>query len=464
VSENAPGSRPKPAAGVRSRYGELLELNRRYLWNPFTQMRSYLESEPLIVERGDGVRLIDVDGRAYYDGNSSLWLNVHGHRVPELDAAIVEQLGRIAHSTLLGQASVPALLLAERLLGVAPAGLGKVFYSDSGSEAVEIALKMAVGYWRRRGRPEKRTFVSMRNAYHGDTVGAVSVGGIELFHGEFRPLLFETRKVPYPDAYRFPGTEEECTRSCLDELAADLAANAGSTAGLIVEPLVQAAAGMITMPPGFLRAAAELCRQHGVLFIADEVATGFGRTGRMFACEHEDVHPDLLAAGKGITGGYLPLAATFTTDEIYDAFLGEHEDLRTFFHGHSYTGNQLACAAALANLDLFERHGIVERVRLRASEAAAELAAIAARRAHVGDVRQRGLLVGIELVADRETRRPYDWRLATGARVCRRARDLGLIIRPLGDVVTFVPPLAVEADELAEMLELLEQAIAEETE
>jgi adenosylmethionine-8-amino-7-oxononanoate transaminase len=449
---------------IRSeRYAGLLERNRRFLWNPFTQMKGYLESEPLIVERADGGRLVGVDGRSYYDGNSSMWLNVHGHGKAELDRAIAEQLERVAHSTLLGQASVPAIELAERLVGIVPDGLEKVFYSDSGAEAVEIALKMAIGYWRRIGRPEKRMLLSMQGAYHGDTVGAVSVGGIDLFHAEFEPLLFPTRRVSYPYPYRFEGTEAECAAACLAELEADLAAHAEGTAALIVEPIVQGAAGMIVMPPGFLRAVAELCRERDVLLIADEVATGFGRTGRMFACEHEDVHPDLLTAGKGITGGYLPLAATFVTDAIYDAFLGEHADLRTFFHGHSYTGNQLACAVALASLDLFERDRVVERVRESAQLASPHLSRIAAL-PHVGEVRQKGLMVGIELVADRASKEPFDWTLATGASVCRRARELGMITRPLGDVVTFLPPLATEPEDLEAMLAILEQAVAESTE
>jgi lysine---8-amino-7-oxononanoate aminotransferase len=450
-------------AVTSSQYLELLEKNRRYLWNPFTQMKGYLEGEPVIVEGGDGVRLVDVEGRSYYDGNSSMWLNVHGHRTPELDRAIVDQLERIAHSTLLGAANVPALELAERLVALVPAGLGKVFYSDSGSEAVEIALKMAIGYWRRRGRPEKRTFVSMRDGYHGDTVGAVSVGGIDLFHAEFEPLLFPTLKASYPHAYRFDGTEDECAEACLAELERTLAGNAERVAGVVLEPIVQAAAGMITMPAGFLARAAELCRRYEALLIADEVATGFGRTGRMFACEHEDVRPDLMSVAKGITAGYLPLAATLVSDGVYEAYLGDHGDLRTFFHGHSYTGNQLACAVALASLDLFERDRLLERVRAGADQAAGRLRGIATLE-HVGDVRQRGLLIGVELVADRSTKAPYDWREAMGARVCHRARELGMITRPLGDVVTFVPPLAVEETDLEAMLDILEQAIAEVTE
>ena len=431
-------------------YEELLARNRRYLWNPFTQMKGYLDSEPVIVERAEGVRLVDVEGRSYYDGNSSMWLNVHGHRKAELDRAISEQLERVAHSTLLGQGNVPALELAERLVEIVPPGLGKVFYSDSGSEAVEIALKLAVGYWRRLGRPEKRVLVSMRNAYHGDTVGAVSVGGIDLFHSEFEPLLFPTRKVTYPYAYRFDGSEEECAAACLAELEQGLQARGGETAAVVVEPIVQAAAGMVTMPPGFLRELASLCRAHDVLLICDEVAVGFGRTGPMFACEHEDVTPDLMTVGKGITGGYLPLAATFTTDAIYDAFLGEHEDLRTFYHGHSYTGNQLACAAALASLELFERDALLDRV-------AASSEIIRGRLAAAG-------MIGIELVRDRSTKEAFDWKLALGQRVCRRARELGMITRPLGDVVTFVPPLATEDRDLDAMLDILVQAVVEGTE
>ena len=452
----------RPQGAVSSAYAELLEKNRRYLWNPFTQMKDYLGGRPVIVERAEGVKLIDVDGREYYDGNASVWLNVHGHRKAELDRAIVEQLGKVAHSTLLGLGSVPAIELAERLVGIAPPGLSKVFYSDSGAEAVEIALKMAIGYWRRRGRPEKRTFASMRNAYHGDTVGAVSVGGIELFHAEFEPLLFPTEKVSYPYPYRFEGTEAECVEACLRELDELLEAGADRIAALVVEPIVQAAGGMIVMPPGFLTEVAERCRRSGVLLIADEVATGFARTGRMFACDHEGVAPDLMTVAKGITGGYLPVAATLATDEIYDAFYGDYDELRTFFHGHSYTGNQLGCAVALANLDLFEREAVVERVA-RSGELVARRLAEVGRLEHVGEVRQRGLMVGIELVRDRESKAPYDWDEAVGYRVCGRALELGLITRPLGNVVTFVPPLAAAEADLEAMLDILHRAVGDVT-
>ena len=444
-------------------YDELLEKNRQYLWNPFTQMKGFLDDEPLIVERAEGVRLWDVRGHEYLDGNSSLWLNVHGHNRRELNAAIVEQLGMVAHSTLLGLSNVPAIELAARLVKLAPASLGKVFFSDAGAAAVEIGLKMAFAYWRRVGRPEKRRFVAMRNAYHGDTIGAVSVGGIDIFHAEFGPLLFAADRVSYPHPYHFDGTEEECAAACLAELRGVLEARADETACVVVEPLVQAAGGMVLMPDGFLRSVADVCREYDVLFLADEIATGFGRTGTMFACEREVVEPDLMTVGKGLTGGYLPVAATLASDRIYDAFWGDFAELRTFFHGHSYTGNQLGCAVALASLDLLERDRVVEHVAEK-SRLLSELLRPAAELAHVGDVRQLGFMVGIELVADRATKEPLDWTLATGARVCRRARELGLVTRPLGDIVTFLPPLVTGEADLEAMTAILVSALRETTE
>ena len=451
------------AVSPAATYAELLTKNREFLWNPFTQMRLFLDDEPLIVESARGVKLRDVRGQEYYDGNASLWVNVHGHGHPELNRALRDQLERVAHSTLLGASNEPAIRLAERLVSLAPASLGKVFYSDAGAAAVEIALKMAFGYWRRNGRPEKRVFVAMRNAYHGDTIGAVSLGGIDLFHTEFGPLLFPVERVSYPYAYRFEGAESECAEACLAELRGLLEARADEIACLVLEPLVQAAGGMITMPRGFLQRVAALAGEHDVLLIADEVATGFGRTGRMFACEHEAVEPDLMTLGKGLTGGYLPVAATLASDRIYDAFWGDFEEQRTFFHGHSYTGNQLGCAVALASLDLFEREGLVARVE-QASRILGELLSPIAGLAHVGELRQCGFLVGIELVRDRQTKEPFDWRRAMGARVCRRARELGLVTRPLGDVVTLVPPLTSSNDDLAAMTSMLGQAVREVTE
>jgi adenosylmethionine-8-amino-7-oxononanoate transaminase len=434
-------------------YAELLEKNRRYLWNPFTQMKTYLAEEPVVIERGEGVKLFDVNGVEYYDGNSSLWVNVHGHTRPELNEAIARQLEQISHSTLLGMANVPAVELAERLVALTPDRLRKVFFSDSGATAVEIGLKVAFAYWRRVGRPEKRLFVAFENGYHGDTIGSMSVGGIDLFHSEFGPLLFECERVSFPHAYGFPGTEEECARASLAELEQLFGEHARRIACLVVEPLVQAAAGMRMMPRGFLKDLERLCREHDVLLLADEVATGFGRTAEMFACEHEDVEPDVMTLGKGLTGGYLPVAATLVSDEIYDAFYGDFAELKALYHGHSFTGNQLGCSVALASLDLFDQDRLVEHVQ-ESSRLVARLLQPIAALPGVGDVRQRGLMVGIELLAD-------DWRDRTGQRVCARARELGMLTRPLGDVVIFMPPLVSDADELEAMAGILHEAIAD---
>ncbi|SFJ26326.1 adenosylmethionine-8-amino-7-oxononanoate aminotransferase [Thermoflavimicrobium dichotomicum] len=444
-------------------YEQLLEKNKKYLWNPFTQMKEYLQDEPVIIARGKGVKLIDVKGNEYYDGNASVWLNPLGHNRPELNQAIVEQLNQIAHSTLLGAANIPAILLAERLVQITPGRLQKVFYSDSGAEAVEIGLKMAFLYWKHRGRPEKQLFLSMKNGYHGDTLGAVSVGGIDLFHQAFDRLLFPTEKVSYPYPYRFEGTVEECVEACLSELQQKLEEKADHIAGLIVEPMVQGAGGMIMMPSGFLSEVEKLCRQYDVLLLVDEVATGFGRTGKMFASEHEGIEPDIMMVGKKLTGGYLPVAATLTSDEIYDAFYGDFQEAKTFYHGHSYTGNQLGCAVALANLDLYEKENVISHV-----QEMSKVVERAFRRfdelAHVGEVRQLGLMIGIELVKEKQSKEPYPWEEAMGVKVCRKARDLGMLTRPLGDVVTFMPPLVSTESELKEMVDILYRAIAEVTE
>jgi adenosylmethionine-8-amino-7-oxononanoate aminotransferase len=405
------------------------DLDHRFVWHPFTQMQEWLADEPLVIDRAEGNYLLDEAGRRYLDGVSSLWVTVHGHRRREIDDAIRAQLDRVAHTTLLGLASPPAAALAARLVALAPPGLAKVFYSDNGSTAVEIALKMAYQYWYQRGRPRKQRFIALEAAYHGDTLGAVSLGGIELFHRLFAPLLVPCLRIP----------------PRIEALEALLAREADNVAGFILEPIVQAAAGMLLAPRGFLRQAADLCRRHDVLLIADEVATGFGRTGRMFACEHEDVTPDLLAVAKGLTGGYLPLAATLATQKIFDAFLGRTDEQKTFFHGHTYTGNALACAAALASLDLFERDHVLERLAVLVARLEAELADHLLPSPAVRQIRQQGLMVGVELA-------PSPSGDQVGARVCRAARAHGIIIRPLGDVLVLMPPLSITPEELATLV------------
>ena len=413
----------------------LAAADRAYLWHPFTQQRGWEDEEPLIVERAEGTTLVDSDGRRYIDGVSSLWCNVHGHGHPRIDAAVRDQLDRVAHSTLLGLSHRPAIELAQRLVGLAPAGLSRVFYSDSGSTATEIALKMAFQYWKQRGRHRPR-FVALRMAYHGDTIGSVSVGGIDLFHSLYRPLLFDTVKAE-------PGD--------IAQMAALLAEHEGEVAAVIMEPLVQGAAGMLIHPEGYLRAVRELCDRHDVLLILDEVATGFGRTGRMFACEHEEVAPDLLCLAKGLTGGYLPLAATLASERIYNGFLGEFEEFRTFFHGHTYTGNPLACAAALATLEVFEEERTLERLQPKIELLGRLLEPLAAHPS-VREVRRRGFMTGIEL-----TGFPLEERI--GHRVTLEARRRGAIIRPLGDVVVLMPPLAISEDDLRRLVTITAEAI-----
>ena len=443
---------------------EIGDLDRRYLWHPFTQMADWEKEAPLVITDAKGCMLYDEDGNGYLDGSSSIWVNLHGHRKPAIDRAIRRQLDRVAHATFLGLTNPPAVELARRLVDLAPDGLSRVFYSDNGSTSVEVALKMAYQYWRQRRtdpRPEKTRFMHFTHAYHGDTVGAVSVGGIELFHSTFGGLMFPTDEVPFPDCYRCPygRSQPTCGMHCLEQVDAELSRTADRTAGFMVEPLVQGASGILTMPEGFLSGLREICTRHDVLLIADEVATGFGRTGRMFACEHEAVAPDLMCLSKGITGGYMPLAATLATDEIYDAFLGRYEEFRTFFHGHSYTGNPLACAAALANLDVFEEERVLERIQPRIRHLWSTMRRLLGDHPHVGEIRGRGLMAAIELVADRETREAFPLEAQVGNRLARLIRDRGILIRPIGSVVVLMPPLAMSKPQLTRLVEGVQWAL-----
>jgi adenosylmethionine-8-amino-7-oxononanoate aminotransferase len=446
----------------KNRMTTLADWDRTYLWHPFTQMQEWEQEEPLIIERGKGPYLIDTEGKRYLDGTSSIWVNLHGHRHPSLDRAMKQQLDRLAHSTLLGLSNPPAIRLARALIRIAPKGLKRVFYSDNGSTAVEVALKMAVQYWQQR-RPEagpKHTFLHLKLAYHGDTIGAVSVGNIELFHSRFTPLLFPTVEADPPYCYRCPLrlTYPSCQMACLDPIERILKERHRELAGFIIEPLVQAAAGMITAPPGYLKRIRELCTRYHVLLIADEVATGFGRTGKMFACQHEGVVPDLMAISKGLTGGYMPLAATLTTEEIYNAFFGRYEDFRTFFHGHSYTGNPLGCAVALANLEVFKKDKTLSRLQPKIKTMARLLQPLW-QLPHVGDIRQRGFMAAIELVEDKKTRKPFPLKARIGHRVCEIARQRGLLLRPLGHIIVLIPPLSTTLNELRHMIETVQYAI-----
>jgi adenosylmethionine-8-amino-7-oxononanoate aminotransferase len=443
---------------------DLEKWDREHVWHPFTPMQQYAAEQPLIIERAEGCLLYDLDGKAYIDGVSSLWCNVHGHRVPELDQAVRAQLDRVAHSTLLGLANVPSIELARKLVTLAPPGLNRVFFSDDGATAVEAALKMAFQYWRQRDdpRPGKTKFLTPMGAYHGDTVGSVSLGHSEPFHAGLTPLLFPTLRAPAPYCYHCPlGLERRsCHLDCIEALEDLVRRHHHELAAVVIEPLVQGAAGIIVAPEGYLRRAREVTRAHDVLLIADEVAVGVGRTGTMFACEQEQVAPDILCVAKGLTGGYLPLAATLTTDAIYNAFLGRPEERKTFYHGHTYTGNPLGAAVALANLRLFESRGLLAALPARIELLHRHLERIETL-PHVGDVRQKGLMAGIELVADRTTKRPFPVAALMGRAVCRHARALGAVIRPLGDVVVIMPPLGIELGMLEELCEIVYQSIVE---
>ena len=430
---------------------ELEQADLACVWHPFTQMQIYRREKPVIIEKGKGSYLYDVEGNAYLDGISSLWTNVHGHGKAELDEALKAQIDLVAHSTLLGITNVPAVRFAQKLLNVVPRGLTRVFYSDSGSTAVEIALKMAFQYHRQsaQGNPRKTKFLSFVNAYHGDTIGSVSLGGIDLFHDMYRNLLFGTYKVPSPYCYRCPYGRDYpgCKLDCLIGVEKMLDRHHEEIAALVMEPLVQGAAGMLMQPEGFLRGVRELCSHYGVFMIADEVAVGFGRTGKMFACEHEGVTPDILCLAKGISGGYLPLAATVTREEVFEGFLGEFADNKTFYHGHTYTGNPLGCAVAIASLELFEKERIIENLQPKISFLSDKLNKFK-ELAHVGDIRQKGMMVGIELVANKETRQALAAENRTGHEVIMEARKRGVMIRPLGDVIVLMPHLSMSTREL----------------
>ncbi|MCL4874346.1 adenosylmethionine--8-amino-7-oxononanoate transaminase [bacterium] len=452
---------------MKKKTAGLIGLDKNHVWHPFTQMREWEASEPLVIERGQGSYLIDTEGRRYLDGVSSLWVNVHGHRKREVDRAIKEQLGRIAHSTLLGLANVPSIELAERLVKVAPKGLKRVFYSDNGSTSVEIALKMAFQFWEETGKPGKKRFVAFTGAYHGDTFGSMSVGEIDIFVKKYRPLLFRPFRAPYPYCYRCPvkakKTFPDCKTACLKAFEEVLKKHHKEIAACVIEPLLQGAAGVVVSPPGFLKEVRRLTKKYNVLLIADEVATGFGRTGHMFACDAESVSPDFLCLAKGLTGGYLPLAATLTTDRVYKAFLGRYEEYKSFFHGHTYTGNPLGCAAAIANLEIFEK----EKVLMKLAPKIALFKRLLERFEnlnHVGDVRQLGLVAGIELVKDKRTKEAYPARERVGYRACLRARGYGVILRPLGDVVVLMPPLSATRKEIQKIADAAYRGIREITE
>jgi adenosylmethionine-8-amino-7-oxononanoate aminotransferase len=403
-----------------------------YIWHPFTQMKEYKEDEPIVIEDSDGVYLIDSDGNRYIDGVSSLWVNIHGHKVKKIDEAIKKQIDKIAHSTLLGVTNPSASILAKKLIDIAPEGLKKIFYSSDGSSAVEVALKMAFQYWLLKNKPNKQKFVSLKDGYHGDTLGAVSVGGIDIFHSTYKPLLFKSFQISsYDSSDRMVKELEKILNEKSDEIAA-----------LIIEPYVQTAGGIKVAKEGYLKDVRNICNNYDVLLIIDEVATGFGRTGEMFACDHDKVTPDILVLGKGLTSGYLPLSATITTQDIFDTFLGDYEELKTFFHGHSYSGNPLSCATAIANLEIFDEEKTISKVKKTIKILEDELKEFKGLK-HVSDIRNKGLMAGIDLKKDSNKNIAYELKERIGKKICDLARKEGVLIRPLGDTIVIMPPISI---------------------
>lgn len=455
-------------------------IDKKYVWHPFTQMKDWLKHEPIVIESGHGAVLRDTRGREYLDANSSIWTNLHGHNHPTINAAIKSQLKNIAHSSALGLANVPASLLAERLIkaangkGAAKPRLAKVFFSDDGSTAVEVALKLAYVHARRSGGSKRPAFLSLQGAYHGDTVGAVGLGHIDLFHQAYAGLLFKSDRVMAPYCYRCPFNRakperadareyRKCNFECAYEIEKTFAArkrNGNPYAAFVVEPLMQGAAGMIPQPKGWLKCVAEIARAHGSLLLADEVMTGFGRTGTLFACHRENVRPDLLCLAKGMTGGYLPMAATLTTSSVFDSFLGDYSQFKTFFHGHSYSGNQLGASAALASLEILQSHASIRARAGLEKTLRVELAKLWSLR-NVGDIRQAGLIAGIELVRDWRTRKPFALREQAGIRVCEAMARRGVLTRPIGNVIVLMPPYCTTPREAGRMVQALAESICE---
>ena len=466
---------------------KLARLDQKYVWHPFTQMRDWLKREPVVIVSGRGAVLRDVHGREYLDANSSIWTNLHGHNHSKINAAIKRQLGKIAHSSALGLANERASVLAEKLVtagNVLPPQshtrknpkLAKIFFSDDGSTAMEVALKLAYLTAKRSGRSQKPRFLSMQGAYHGDTVGAVALGHIDLFHKAYAGLLFKTSRVMAPYCYRCPFNRakperadardyRKCNFECITHVEQKFATAKKSKnpfTAVVVEPLMQGAAGMIPQPDGWLRRVAEIARGHGTQLIADEVLTGFGRAGnsRLFACHQEGVQPDFMALAKGMTGGYLPMAATLTTQAVFDAFLGDYAEFKTFFHGHSYTANQLGASAALASLEILQSPAS-RRDRLNLERTLRRELQTLWRLPNVGDIRQVGLMAGIELVKNWRTREPFSLREQVGIRVCEAMARRGVLTRPIGNVIVLMPPYCASSRQVARMVTALAESVEE---
>lgn len=441
-------------------YQELIEKDLKYIWHPYTQMKDYENDEPIIIENGKGIYVWDKKGNKYIDAVSSWWVNTLGHSNDRINKALCSQANKIEHVIFAGFTHEPAIELAERLVKLSAEKLTKVFFSDNGSTAVEVALKMAYQYWLQKGFEQKSKFVALKNSYHGDTLGTVAIGGVDLFHKLYKPLLFDIFQADSPYCYRCPvgKCKENCNIECLDSMEDILKEHSEEIAGVIIEPLVQGAGGMIIYPVEYLKKVRALCDKYNVLLIDDEVAMGFGRTGKMFAYEHAGITPDMVCLAKGITAGYLPLAVTITTNEVYSAFYDDYEKCKTFYHGHSFTGNPLAASVAVENLKIHEEDNIVESLQPKILKLEQELKKFKDL-PYVGDVRQMGMVAAVEIVKDKATKEPFDFEDRIGQKIYKEALKLGAILRPMGNAMYFMPPFIITEDEIEQMTNIAYKAI-----
>jgi adenosylmethionine-8-amino-7-oxononanoate transaminase len=431
---------------------DLIQRDLKYNWHPYTQMKDCERIPPIPVEKAEGIKLFDSHGKFYYDTISSWWCNIHGHGHPAIKAAIKDQLDKLEHVLFAGFTHAPAVELSERLVEITPANLTKVFYSDNGSTAVEVALKMSLQHWNNTGKKNKTAFLSLDRAYHGDTVGAMSVSGASAFNSKFRSMLFKSFKAATPYCYRCPCGQKKdaCSLECLESMEDILRENSDNIAAVIIEPMLMGAGGMIIYPAGYLKGVGELVRKYGVHLIADEVATGFGRTGKMFACAHAGIEPDFMCLSKGITSGYLPLGVTMTTQDVFSSFYDDRSRSRTFYHGHTYTANPLACAAAVKSIDLFKEENSLNRVGM-INLMLGSFLDIAKAFPQVGDTRSIGAVGAIELVKDKSSKEPLADKGKTASQIYMRGLENGIILRPLGDVVYFFLPLCAKKEELEDI-------------
>lgn len=451
---------PPPAVETSWTMSNWSERDLRVLWHPCTQMHDHPEVPMVSIARGAGAWLVGHDGTRYLDAISSWWTNLFGHCHPHIAQAIATQAQTLEHVLLAGFTHEPAVRLAETLLAHAPAGLAKVFFADNGSAATEVALKMSLHYWRNSGQPQRRRLIALENSYHGETIGALSVSDVGLYRDPYAPLLFECLLAPVPDTFQRAPEHNEAAQvaQCLDRLECLLEQHATEVAAMIVEPLVQCAGGMRMYPASYLCGVRQLCDVYGIHLIADEIAVGMGRTGKQWALDHAGITPDFLLTSKGLTGGFLPLSAVLTTQQIYDAFYAEYHTRRAFLHSHSYTGNPLACAAALATFDLIDASGFWPAQARRIAWLHEALQPLADH-PHIGEVRQTGLIGAVEMVANRQTREPYDWTERRGLRVYQHGLQQGVLLRPLGNVIYFMPPYCVEQADIQRMVQVAHEGI-----